>query len=167
MQITPFLAHYQSVYTNFYFSSFSRISCFAKALLLVCKSIPFTLQKHWDCNTKALLLQHNASAYRFQPLTFSFSTRGKFDVKVRQKLSKAILFYSYFTSLSLLTPSFFRRESTTQTAKISLFSTLIPFLFPLNNNLFLSHKRTCNQQKARRKEHKSCSLSAFIHRKYE
>ena len=27
MQMTPFPAHYQSVYTNFYFSSFSRISC--------------------------------------------------------------------------------------------------------------------------------------------
>ena len=29
MQIIPFPAHYQFVYTNFYFSSFSRISCTA------------------------------------------------------------------------------------------------------------------------------------------
>ena len=32
--MTPFPAHYQSVYTNFYFSSFSRISCLVKAALL-------------------------------------------------------------------------------------------------------------------------------------
>ncbi|BAU17229.1 hypothetical protein PIOMA14_I_0721 [Prevotella intermedia] len=31
MQMTPFPAHYQLVYTNFDFSSFSRISCSAKA----------------------------------------------------------------------------------------------------------------------------------------
>lgn len=37
--MTPFHAHYQSVYANFDFSSFSRISCAVKAMLLNPKSI--------------------------------------------------------------------------------------------------------------------------------
>ena len=49
MQITPFLAHYQSVYTNFYFSSFSRISCTPKTILLQRKNHTFTRR---ICNTQ-------------------------------------------------------------------------------------------------------------------
>ena len=42
MQIVPFPAHYQSVYTNFDISSFSLISCFLKAILLEGKTYAFT-----------------------------------------------------------------------------------------------------------------------------
>ena|GEM_PF-2206953 len=45
MQIIPFPAHYQLVYANFDFSSFSRISCAAKGHLLTCKRASFTTQK--------------------------------------------------------------------------------------------------------------------------
>ncbi|AWX08029.1 hypothetical protein CTM55_10055 [Prevotella intermedia] len=45
MQITPFLAHYQSVYANFYFSSFSRISCLVKAAVLRSKRAAFAMPK--------------------------------------------------------------------------------------------------------------------------
>ncbi|KXA42374.1 hypothetical protein HMPREF3226_00655 [Prevotella corporis] len=45
MQITPFPAHYQFVYTNFDFSSFSRISCLAKPYLSPRNSLPFVRRK--------------------------------------------------------------------------------------------------------------------------
>ena len=45
MQIVPFLPHYQLVYINFDFSSFSLISYMAKEHLLPCKRASFTLQK--------------------------------------------------------------------------------------------------------------------------
>ena len=48
MQIIPFPAHYQSVYTHFDISSFSLISCIAKAILLEAKSSPF--EKRWSRN---------------------------------------------------------------------------------------------------------------------
>ncbi|PDP81917.1 hypothetical protein CLI69_06565 [Prevotella intermedia] len=41
MQTVPFHAHYQSVYTSFDFSSFSRISCAVKAALLHRKTYAF------------------------------------------------------------------------------------------------------------------------------
>lgn len=44
MQIVPFPAHYQSVYTNFDISSFSLISCSAKAALLVGKVVQIAWQ---------------------------------------------------------------------------------------------------------------------------
>ncbi|WP_424039518.1 hypothetical protein, partial [Prevotella nigrescens] len=44
-QIVSFLPHYQSVYTNFDFSSFSRISCTVKAALLQCETATFVIQK--------------------------------------------------------------------------------------------------------------------------
>ena len=45
MQIILFLPHYQLVYANFDFSSFSLISYFLKGHLLQCKRASFTLQK--------------------------------------------------------------------------------------------------------------------------
>ena len=45
MQIIPFPAHYQSVYTNFDISSFSLISCTAKAALLHRKTYAFAMSK--------------------------------------------------------------------------------------------------------------------------
>ncbi|ATV37461.1 hypothetical protein CUB95_02260 [Prevotella intermedia] len=45
MQMTPFPAHYQLVYTNFDFSSFSRISCTVKATVLRCKTAAFATPK--------------------------------------------------------------------------------------------------------------------------
>ena len=45
MQIISFPAHYQSVYTNFDISSFSLISCVAKAAVLHVKSVSFATQK--------------------------------------------------------------------------------------------------------------------------
>ncbi|WP_314788805.1 hypothetical protein, partial [Prevotella nigrescens] len=43
---------YQSVYTNFDFSSFSRISCIPKAAVLHGKSVGFALQKSRFRNAK-------------------------------------------------------------------------------------------------------------------
>ena len=42
MQIVPFPAYYQSVYTNFDFTSFSLISWTSKDALLQCKRASFT-----------------------------------------------------------------------------------------------------------------------------
>ncbi len=44
MQMTPFPAHYQLVYTNFDFSSFSRISCYVKVPILQRKTGAFRTQ---------------------------------------------------------------------------------------------------------------------------
>ena len=52
MQIISFPAHYQSVYTNFDISSFSLISCDAKAAVLHGKSVGFALQKSRFRNAK-------------------------------------------------------------------------------------------------------------------
>ena len=46
MQIVPFLPHYQLVYTNLDFSSFSLISCIAKPTLLPCKRAAFGMQNN-------------------------------------------------------------------------------------------------------------------------
>ncbi|EGN55646.1 hypothetical protein Premu_0160 [Hallella multisaccharivorax DSM 17128] len=43
MQIVPFLTHYQLVYANFYFSSFSLISYAVKAMRLQCKGNAITV----------------------------------------------------------------------------------------------------------------------------
>ena len=56
MQIVPFPAYYQSVYTNFDFTSFSLISWVVKGHLLRCKRAPFTHQKGMFCNAKGRLL---------------------------------------------------------------------------------------------------------------
>ncbi|EFL46359.1 hypothetical protein HMPREF9296_1313 [Prevotella disiens FB035-09AN] len=52
MQIIPFPAHYQSVYTNFVISSFSLISCSMKAAVLHGKSVGFALQNSRFWNAK-------------------------------------------------------------------------------------------------------------------
>ena len=57
MQIVPFLTHYQLVYTNFDFSSFSLISYVAKVWFLVCKKGVFTLQKYGFYFLASALLQ--------------------------------------------------------------------------------------------------------------
>lgn len=44
MQIVPFPTHYQLVYTNFDFSSFSLISCHAIHTVLQCKIIFFVFR---------------------------------------------------------------------------------------------------------------------------
>ena len=61
MQMTPFPAHYQLVYTNFDFSSFSRISCVAKEPLLPCKTYAFGTQNNWFC--KALIIKKLRNRY--------------------------------------------------------------------------------------------------------
>jgi len=45
MQIVPFLPHYQLVYANFDFSSFSLISYTVKAAVLRCKIAAFAMPK--------------------------------------------------------------------------------------------------------------------------
>ena len=52
MQIVPFPAHYQSVYTNFDISSFSLISCMVKVAVLHGKSVGFASQKSRFRNVK-------------------------------------------------------------------------------------------------------------------
>ncbi|ERJ72365.1 hypothetical protein HMPREF0653_02373, partial [Prevotella disiens JCM 6334 = ATCC 29426] len=52
MQIISFPAHFQSVYTNFYISSFSLISCSLKAAVLHGKSVGFALQNSRFWNAK-------------------------------------------------------------------------------------------------------------------
>jgi len=56
MQIIPFPAHYQSVYTNFDISSFSLISCNENAAVLHGKSVCFALQKSRFRNAKSKLV---------------------------------------------------------------------------------------------------------------
>ena len=56
MQMTPFPAHYQSVYTNFDFSSFSLISYRAKGRLSHLKRASFTMRKGIFCRVKVHLL---------------------------------------------------------------------------------------------------------------
>ena len=55
MQIIPFPAHYQSVYTNFDISSFSLISCVPKAAVLHGKSVGFATQNSRFRNAKSKL----------------------------------------------------------------------------------------------------------------
>ena len=59
MQIVPFLTHYQLVYANFDFSSFSLISYTAKALILHPKSNVITMQKHCFYKACKILLYIN------------------------------------------------------------------------------------------------------------
>ena len=49
MQMTPFPAHYQSVYTNFDFSSFSRISCAPISAILPRNMAEISAQSGWGC----------------------------------------------------------------------------------------------------------------------
>ena len=58
MQIVPFLPHYQLVYINFDFSSFSLISYILKAALLRRKTMSFTMQKSRFRITKQQILQY-------------------------------------------------------------------------------------------------------------
>jgi hypothetical protein len=55
MQIVPFLTHYQLVYANFYFSSFSLISYERKVAVLHGKSVGFASQKSRFRNAKSKL----------------------------------------------------------------------------------------------------------------
>ena len=55
MLIVPFLPHYQLVYINFDFSSFSLISYTVKAAVLHGKSVGFTSQKSRFRNAKSKL----------------------------------------------------------------------------------------------------------------
>ncbi|MCB6902780.1 hypothetical protein [Hoylesella buccalis] len=59
MQIIPFPAHYQSVYTNFDISSFSLISCNGKACKYLPKSYAFVLKiaRKW-ADIRVLILQY-------------------------------------------------------------------------------------------------------------
>ena len=59
MQIVPFLTHYQLVYANFDFSSFSLISYTAKAAVLHYKSVGFAFAKE-------PLLQHKSVGIVFR-----------------------------------------------------------------------------------------------------
>ena len=52
MQIISFPAHFQSVYTNFYISSFSLISCNLIAALLHANRSPFATRKRSGVNAK-------------------------------------------------------------------------------------------------------------------
>ena len=65
MQIIPFLPHYQSVCTNFDFSSFSLISCTVKQTLLPCKRACFALRKHIAAITSIISMcyKNNATAF--------------------------------------------------------------------------------------------------------
>ncbi|BAU18848.1 hypothetical protein PIOMA14_II_0343 [Prevotella intermedia] len=56
MQMTPFPAHYQLVYTNFDFSSFSRISCTVKAAVLHRKTATFAMPNRNCCFSSELSL---------------------------------------------------------------------------------------------------------------
>lgn len=55
MQMTPFPAHYQLIYTNFVFSSFSRISCIPKQPLLKPQTGSFARQYngYWKTGEEA------------------------------------------------------------------------------------------------------------------
>ena len=55
MQIVPFPAYYQSVYTNFDFTSFSLISCITKVVVLRGKNGSFASQNSRFRNIKAQL----------------------------------------------------------------------------------------------------------------
>ena len=59
MQIIPFPAHYQSVYTNFDISSFSLISCVPKGAVLQCKRACFVAQKGGFWNVETVILKCN------------------------------------------------------------------------------------------------------------
>ena len=59
MQIVPFLTHYQLVYANFDFSSFSLISYIAKAILLDDENMAFVSLKHRDSYAVAIFLNAN------------------------------------------------------------------------------------------------------------
>ena len=61
MQIISFLPHYQSVYTNFDFSSFSLISCSAKEPILQGKKACFARQKK-ACELSHVFSLQNKSA---------------------------------------------------------------------------------------------------------
>ena len=52
MQIIPFPTHYQSVYTNFDISSFSLISCCAKACKLQAYLNALIAKKGWKSEEK-------------------------------------------------------------------------------------------------------------------
>ena len=57
MQIIPFPAHYQLVYANFDFSSFSRISCIANVRTMQRRGFYVDIQKDVFGNINALIMQ--------------------------------------------------------------------------------------------------------------
>ena len=67
MQIVPFYAHYQSVYTNFDFSSFSRISCIAVGGL-----------KQPDCHIKATRLPCCGTLFSLKSCSISHTLLSPF-----------------------------------------------------------------------------------------
>ena len=77
MQIIPFPAHYQFVYTNFYFSSFSRISCTSTVALLASNCGSFANSKGPNGKSERL---SQGSKSRFPIWLESF--RGSVFVKV-------------------------------------------------------------------------------------
>lgn len=54
MQIIPFPAHYQSVYTNFDISSFSLINCIVISVMLRAKVTGITTQEERSEDTEAV-----------------------------------------------------------------------------------------------------------------
>ena len=74
MQTVPFPAHYQSVYTNSDFSSFSLISCTAKEPLLVGKTAAFATPKR---------------SYHFL-MKLSLQSQGYFIIFIKQEKEKLV-----------------------------------------------------------------------------
>ena len=68
MQTVPFLTHYQLVYANFDFSSFSLISYRVKVALLKGQSAAFTTRFCSFCDILCLIL-HNEKAYSIHTYT--------------------------------------------------------------------------------------------------
>ena len=58
MQIVPFLPHYQLVYANFDFASFSVISYTAKQPLLQCRSADVTFKENYLYKTKGKITRN-------------------------------------------------------------------------------------------------------------
>ena len=57
MQIVPFPAYYQSVYTNFDISSFSLINCSPITCILLCIKLLYASEKPCDYAVKAARLR--------------------------------------------------------------------------------------------------------------
>ena len=76
MQIVPFLTHYQLVYANFYFSSFSLISYVANAALLQRKRAALARPKHglWNAEGRRRVGQTRTTGRRNYASAVCFST---------------------------------------------------------------------------------------------
>ena len=77
MQIIPFPAHYQPVYTNFDISSFSLISCLAKDKVSLFESSPIAMQKMSFCNQTHTILVIKQLKNRFLTVNFLWFTASR------------------------------------------------------------------------------------------